>query len=335
MEWQQIFDEYQIRPNYVEQISDKVYKLITNTQNYCLKFSALTKDQLGHWYAVYRYISESHVLGFVPLILTKENSPYYLIDDQVIMVSPWIESYRGDRPSDEWIASFHGLGKLHGSTLQNIEVNYSQDQLTEISQYFENDRKRKKEELLQYIRYFESKRFMAPFELQACMHYRDLEWTMQMMDKWQYIYMDLLKDNQSRKVVLCHGNMKPSHYTLLNDNAYFLNWEYARMDFPSRDLSAYLNSLFTYHDCDMKKINEGLSIYFQYIRFHDIDKCELIFELLDPDPYLSLLTEYVNSTESDEIRRSIQLEKKYRQLLFSNQLEQLLYPQLEVNKEEV
>ncbi|MFC4403958.1 phosphotransferase [Gracilibacillus xinjiangensis] len=334
MEWQQIFDAYNIQPNYIEQISDRVYKLIANHQNYCLKFSALTEDQLGHWNAVYHYIYERHVYGFVPVILTKDNSPYYMLEGQVILLTPWVEGYRSDRLTDEWIASFHGLGKLHGTTIQHIEINHSTDQLTGIGPYDDKDIKRKKEELLHYIRYFESKRYMSPFELQACMHYRDLEWILQVKERWQYIYLDLLKEKQNRKVVLCHGNLTPSHYVLIDDTTYFLNWEYARMDIPARDVATYLKSLFTNHDCDMKKAFDGLLIYFQYVSFHDDDKCELIFDLLDLDPYFTLLSDYVNSPQIGEIRKSAQLERLYRQLLFSNQLEQLLYPTLQVNQKE-
>ncbi|KAB8134719.1 phosphotransferase [Gracilibacillus oryzae] len=334
MEWKDIFDTYRIQPNYIEQVSEKVYKLNTNSQNYCLKFTSLTEDQIGYWNAVYRYITERQVYGFVPVILTKDNHPLYLMDSHVMVMSPWVDNFRHDRPADEWINFFHGLGKLHGSTLDHTPVSYTENQISEIQQFFRNDKTRKKEELLQYIRYFESKRYMSPFELQACMHYRDLEWMMEVTEKWQSVYLELLKEKQSRKAVLCHGNLAPSHYTLLQDNIYFFNWEYARIDSPSSDLVVYLNNLFTYHDCDMNKVSDGLSIYFQYVRFQDDDICELMFDLFNLESYFSLLNEHVSNSSKEEIRQSIQLEKRYRQLVFANQLEQTLYAKLQMNQQE-
>ncbi|MFC4388340.1 hypothetical protein ACFOZ1_11065 [Gracilibacillus marinus] len=328
MQWEKVWEAYNINPIQIDKITDRVYKITTNTTIYGLKISKLTIDHIGHWHAVYNYICTHQIYGFVPLILTKDKEPYYILNQTVLFVHPWVESNRTEHIIDESASFFHAIGKLHGSTTQYVDNNEN------TFNYQSFDRKQKKEELLEYIKFFEAKRFMSPFELQACMHYRDIEWIIEQFEKWNDVYKGLSQETSQRKIVLCHNNLNPSHYVMLDDHLYFFNWEYARIATPIHDICFYLKHAFRYHDCDMKKIVEGLTIYQQYIQLDDREKCELQLQLLNIDSYIYLLENYVHQSMRLEIQMSKGLEQAFRQLLFANQLQTYMFPRLQVNQEE-
>lgn len=328
MSWEKVWEAYNINPIQIDKVTERLYKITTNTSMYSLKISNITIDQIGHWQAVYNYITTHQIYGFVPLILTKDKEPYYLLNQAVIFIHPWVEGNRAEYMIDESASLFHAIGKLHGSTIQYVDNNEN----AYISQPF--NQKQKKEELLEYIKFFEAKRFMSPFELQACMHYRDMEWIIDQLEKWNDVYTELSEQTSQQKIVLCHNNLNPSHYVMMDDYLYFLNWEYAKIDTPMRDVSFYLQHVFRYHDCDMKKIVEGLTIYQQYIQLEDREQCELHLHLLNIDSYIYLLKDYVNQPIKLEIQMSKELEQAYRKLLFANQLQTYMFPRLQVNKEE-
>ncbi|WP_277678279.1 phosphotransferase [Gracilibacillus dipsosauri] len=322
---QPVLDAYQIKPTKVEKVTDRVFKIHTNYRIYALKHTSLSDQQLGHWQAVHHFLDQRKVLGFLPVFFTVAGDPFVTNQQSIFYLMPWVESFPHERPTDEWTSFFHALGKLHASTLQLIELDQQKQNQAEYQAYFHSEMKRNSDELLQYIRLFEAKRFMSPVELQACMYYRDMEWVLEETEKWQQVYLDALEKSDKTSIVLCHGNLDPTHYIMTNNQTYFLNWEHAQMASPVHDLISFLLFNFQYHDCQINKLKEGLRIYFQYIPFGDLEKSQLALQLLSMEKYMHCLKAHNTPNKQTVIYESIRFEKEYRKLLFSIQLSEDLF----------
>ncbi|GAE92644.1 CotS-related protein [Gracilibacillus boraciitolerans JCM 21714] len=333
MEWSDILTAYQIQSEEIEQITERVYKIKSNSRQFALKKSNLVTDDLGRWLAIYQYIQHKQIFGFVPVYQTKDRQPFYQQQTDIYYLMPWVERRYSEQPIDEYGSVVHAMGSLHASTMAQHEIASLRQNKSTLEQQFYQEIVSYREQMITSIRYFEAKRFMSPIELQICMYYRDMEEIFNNIEKWQEIYLEELENNDQMKYTLCHGNIKPSHYVLTPASTYFLNWEYAVMASPTFDLVRYYHYLFQFHDCDMDKVKESFSIYCQYINLTDYEKALLVLQILSPSNWLQTVLKCTQPTASNNnVRNSIEIEKQYRKLLFSFELQEYIFETLKREK---
>ncbi|WP_018931417.1 phosphotransferase [Gracilibacillus lacisalsi] len=329
MEWSQIIEAYQLQPEEIEQVTERVFKIKANSQQYALKKSRLYPDDLGRWQAIQQYIQQKQILGFVPIYYAKNNQPFVRDQDQIYYLMPWVEQDYTDQPIDEYASVIHAIGRLHAATMDYHQIAPLKQNKDGMDQQFQQELSSYRDQMLKYVRYFEAKRFMSPYELQICMYYRDIEQTFNQLERWQEIYLDVMEETNEMKYTLCHGNIRPSHYVITQANTYFLNWEDALMTSPTYDLANYYQYLFQFHDCDMGKVTDSFSIYCRYIDLSDYEKSLLALQLLSPVNWFhEVFTSVQSSRNKNNVNCSIKIEQEYRKLLFGLQLQDFIYKTL-------
>ncbi|MGP4041693.1 phosphotransferase [Gracilibacillus sp. D59] len=329
MDWSKIIDGFQLQPEEIEQVTERVFKIKANSQQYALKKSRLNPDDLGRWQAIQQFIQQKQILGFVPIHYAKNKQPFVQDQKHIYYLMPWVEKEYMDQPVDEYATTMHAIGRLHAATMDYHQIAPLKQNKTTIAQQFQQELATYRDQMLKYVRYFEAKRFMSPYELQVCMYYRDIEQTFNQLERWQEIYLDVMEETEKMKYSLCHGNIQPSHYVNTQTNTYFLNWEDAFMTSPTYDLVKYYQYLFQFHDCDMGKITDSFSIYCRYIDLSDYEKSLLVLQLLSPSNWIQeVLTSMQASRNKNNVTCSIRIEREYRKLLFAFQLQEFIYETL-------
>ncbi|GAB2560709.1 phosphotransferase [Gracilibacillus alcaliphilus] len=328
MNWTEIMTAFQLQPQEIEQVTDKVYKIRANDQHYALKCMIYQEENCGKWLAIQQYLEQNRIYAFAPIIYTKDSQPVYTDQQMVYYVMPWIERANQDQPVDEYVTVMHAIGQLHGATMQDHPVQNLKDRQSVMEDQFQGELTQYREQMLQTVRQVEAKRFMSPVDLQLCMYYRDMEQIFDKLELWQSEYLTQLETTDHMKYCLCHGNLQPSHYVLANSYTYLLNWESAYMTSPTYDLAVYFRYLFQYHDCDVTKLKETFSIYCQYVPLTDFEKSLLAMQLLSPVPLFDSLTAQSNP-QRDILTVSMDMERAYRTLLFSYEMQEYMYRQLD------
>ncbi|WP_163537915.1 phosphotransferase [Gracilibacillus sp. YIM 98692] len=335
MDWKQLAKAYEIEPIEIYQVTNRVYKIQTRSQNYALKHSHLTKESIGRWLALYQYIQQQQIYGFVPVYLTNQQMPFYAEDENIYYLMPWVENHALDRPSHEYASLFHSLGKLHAATIHKHDLSSIKNSQESYQEYYRNQTQIFREQLLQYVRYFEAKRFMSPFELQVCMTYRDIDFLLYQLDHWQEIHFETLGETADMNYSLCHGNLKLTHFVSTYDQTYLLNWEYAHFAPAIHDLVLYFSHIGSFHDIDLPKVTEAFDVYGRYLPISDFEKSLLVMELLSPDSWLQCIHSYMDvEVTTPQIDSVIMLEREYRKLMFHYQLQEHIASTLTRKNEE-
>ncbi|MDX8046578.1 phosphotransferase [Gracilibacillus sp. S3-1-1] len=335
MNWTAILTAYQLQTEEIEQVTDRVYKIKSNSQSFALKKSRLTRDDLGRWQAIQQYLQEKQILGFVPVYLTKMNHSFVESDSDFYYLMPWIEEQYLDQPVDEYATVVHAIGRLHAATMDYHDLQSVKQNKAVTEQQFQRELSLHREQMLRFVRYFEAKRFMSPTELQICMYYRDMEQVFNQLERWQDVYLDVLDDTDKMKYTLCHGNIRPSHYVATGTHTFFLNWEDAFMTSPTYDLAHYYQYLCQFHDCDFLKMTESFSIYCRYIDLSDYEKALLALQLLSPVKWLELISATTHPRRnSSNLQQSIQIEQEYRKLLLALDFQEYIYQTLQLSQTE-
>ncbi|SHN08131.1 phosphotransferase [Gracilibacillus kekensis] len=325
MEWSKILTAFQIQPEEMEQITERLFKIRANSQQFALKKSRLHPEDIGRWLAIYQLIEQKQVHGFIPLFLTNNKQPFYQEQSDIYYLMPWVERSYTEQPVDEFATVIHAMGHLHASTMANHQITSLKQNKSTLEQQFQQELTSYRDQMLTYVRYFEAKRFMSPSELQICMYYRDFEQIFTQIERWQEIYLAELEETEQMKYTLCHGNLKNSHYIITTTNTYLLNWESAVMTSPTFDLVTYYQHLFQFHDCDLDKIKESFSIYCRYIDLTDYEKSLLVLQMLSPANWIQSVKKCAQpARRKNIIKDSIEIEKQYRKLLFSFELQEFI-----------
>ncbi|ENH97938.1 hypothetical protein J416_02751 [Gracilibacillus halophilus YIM-C55.5] len=323
---------YPIQPIDQFTITDRITQVRTKDQLYALRKARLSISDVGRWEALCQFVQQQYIYGYIPVYQTHQQTFYVVEHDTVYYLMPWIETNipEQDQPIHEYADIFHSLGKLHASTWQKQNLNRSQLQnLDHNSSFIQTIR----EQLLSMIRFFEAKRFMSPLELQACMYYRDIETVINEVEHWQNFYQEALQQTDYVHYCLCHGHVKPSHHLHGRNHQFFINYEFSQFASPISDLAQYFSHVFTYHDTDLEKLQEGFMIYQQYLPINDVEKTLLIIQLLSPLNYLQQLHDYVQQSETPLVQQVIQLEQEYRRLMFALEWQELMQGSLSLQEE--
>ncbi|WP_130860093.1 phosphotransferase [Gracilibacillus phocaeensis] len=329
MNWNEILDSFQLQPEEIEQVTEKVYKIKANQQYYALKRTPYQEDVFGKWLAIQQYLDQQQIFAFAPIFQSKQKQPFIYDQQAIYYLMPWLERSTQEQPIDEYETVMHTIGRLHGTTMQSHPTQSLKDNKDTITAQFQQELLQYREQSLGYLRQIEAKRFMAPAELQFCMYYRDLLQIYDTLEEWQNYYVTELEKTEQMKYCLCHGNLQPSHYVVANPYTYLLNWEYAYMSSPTYDLTVYYQYLFQFHDCDMNKLKQAFLVYCQYVPLTNFEKSLFVLQILSPARLLHMATEQ-NNNRLDSLSYSMELERIYRTLLFGFEMQASVYQQLQV-----
>src|SRR5690625_7122720 len=108
-----VIGSYGIASQQIIQVTESVYKVVTNQQNYALKKSELTSETRRAWENVYHEAQAKQLTGISPLYLTKTGSLYQEENDVIYYLSPWLT---GEQETIE--QNYRTIGQLHAKTKQ-------------------------------------------------------------------------------------------------------------------------------------------------------------------------------------------------------------------------
>ena len=304
---------YQIIPQSITKVTDHVYKIYDGHHYYALKKSVLTSDTVRGWEFVYHQAHHLYLPDVLPVLMPKSRKLYVEYAGHIYYLSPWIEQreYR-------LTALFHAIGYIHAKTKRSYRLDQEKDLVRMFTQYKEHCQQHE-QKWLAYIDLFEQKRYMSPFDLQVCTHFREISVVFQVLYERIDAFLDLMKEEEKWSYSLCHGNLRCSHF-LYDQKGYLINWEHARFEHPIVDLSRFFKQEIIESQLSPDSMIEAFSVYMEENKLQLSELYLLIIYLLDPAHYMRQVQSYVDRPKYDSmINQVIPLEPILRQLQFGLQ----------------
>ncbi|GAA0601378.1 spore coat protein YsxE [Virgibacillus siamensis] len=304
---------YNVYPDDFTKVTDRLYQVGTGRQKYALKQSGMNKQALSVWKDTYRLASKYNIESILPVYLTKHSAPYTIQNDDICYLSPWIPNKLKDDMEVIRIMA-ECIAEVHAKTKKAYRV-----ETAPIIKTFSNYRRQcsaMHQDLLNYVEMFEQNRFMSPFELQVCTHYRLLNDGFQELDWKIEQFCSELDDTSEWSYSLCHGNLNESH-TLHGDRPYLINWENAFYDNATTDLNQFFSHHVRYDYYSPEKLMDCFSVYNSGNPLKQQEMHLLAISALNPQHYIKTIADYHDrSSEDTMVHQTKQLENSFRQIKF-------------------
>lgn len=302
-----IIDNYEIKPQYLEEISS-VLKIYSGQQTFSLKKT--TKARFSKALQSIETLHQKSYRKFVPfyrtvngqLMVEHENFVYYLM--------PWIpvEHYVGVSFQDVMTEA----ARLHLHTIKYKKV--SENQFLSMYHQVKTEWEKRQHDFRTFLEVCESKLYMSPYELFYCLHYHEISrlegLAIEQLDKW-YSLMEAERDIRE---ALCHGYLSPDHLLKATDRSYFINFERSFFGSPVYDLAAFFLAAF-YENLNYTQEAIGwLQEYEQQLRFFDKERVFLKFHLLQANSVHRSIRAYVSNHQIEEIEHVKRLQRAIQQM---------------------
>lgn len=296
-----------------EQITNKLYRLDDGYRIYALKKSSLTRKTISMWEHVYQQAHSSELTEILPVYLTKQSTLFKEHNQKLYYLSPWNDE---KHPTIE--VFYRSIGRIHKETKQKQPIIDDGEIIRQFQQYqrYAQDAQTK---LLSYIEAFEKQRYMSPFELQVCTHYRDIELVLKKMDERIEQFLEEIKQSEWNHS-LCHGHLAFSH-VFGETNVKIINWERAYIENAVLDLVVFFKNETVMYDAPIDSFIQSIPSYMEENKLTDGEFFLLLIHLLDPTSYFTIIQHYTSKTsERTMIQHVKHLEHAYRRLIFGLQL---------------
>jgi len=312
---QKVLTAYNIYPLHVEKITDNVHKINDGNRDYALKRSRFTSErEIRLWTHVYEQAHHQNLVSVLPVYLTKAGKMHTIQNQNVYYLTPWLEAAATQNEKRTIEQFYRVIGNIHMKTKQVHTVS-STDFLPGFKEYMSYCDEIQ-EELLGFVEKFEKNRYMSPFELSVCTHYRDLNFALKEMKR----RIDLLLDIEEKTIPwnssLCHFDLQSEHI-LQTRQLHLINWEKASYDNAFMDLAAFFKN-------ESKKFNaptnDMIDLFNIYMHENELTKQELYIlsiYLLDVTPYITSIQQYNNRKSGGSIvNQTKMIQYTYRQIMF-------------------
>lgn len=311
-EVEKVVSSYGIRAVNISKITDRVHKIDDGQNQYALKKSTLTHQNIATWERVFHVAHEQQITSILSLFLTKENTLQAIFNQEYYYLTPWIN---GQHSTIEQL--YRTIGKMHKQTQKSQKIDHKQmvDQFQQYESYCKEAQKR----LLSYVKKFESHVYMSPLELQVCTHYRDIELVLIKISEQIKKFVDEQNETLQWNYSLCHGNLKLSH-SLEAHQSYILNWEQAGDQHSITDIVKLLKNELIDHDAPAETWIDSFKVYMEENKLYKHELSLLMIHLLDPTSYMVIIQQYTDQKSNQPIIYQMkELQIIYRQLLFALQ----------------
>ncbi|GAB3797168.1 hypothetical protein [Virgibacillus kimchii] len=312
---QKVLAAYNIYPLHIEQITENVYKVSDGNRDYALKRSILNNEHEARiWKHVYEQAYHQNLNSVLPVYLTAKGELYAIQNQHIYYLSPWLEEAVVQKDKKTIEQFYRTIAYIHARTrqVQTAETSEFLPGFREYRSYCDHVQ----QSLLGFVEQFEKNRFMSPFELSVCTHFRDVEYSLMEMKRRIEQLMEIEEDTIPWSISLCHCNLEFSHM-LKTRQLHLINWENVRYDNPTRDLvSFYKNEMKNYY----APTDEAIDLFKNYMNENELTKIELYIltiHLLDPTPYLTIVQNYTERKSGESMMHQTKiLQQTYRQILF-------------------
>ncbi|SDQ46002.1 hypothetical protein [Virgibacillus salinus] len=308
-----IAEKYGIHPYKIEQISKRLFRISDGKHYYALKQSNLTESNLEVWEYVYHQAYTQNIQSILPVYLTKQSKLYEVNNQSFYYLTPWLSSYKLDH--QQLIKNlYNAIGEIHVKTkrTQFIQTDTLISKFTDYQKYVAELYKRE----LYFVELFEKYKFMSPFELLVCTHFRIMDNVLTVLNNCIDLFISQMQNDKEWNYSLCHGNLNLEHILHHNDT-YILNWEKANYDNAIVDLSILLKQLVRNYDQSSSQLTDSFSAYTNNNILKKSELYLLAIYLLNPYPYIKKIQDYIDNPSNDTMINQVkELQYTSRQLSF-------------------
>lgn len=312
---QKVLAAYHIYPLHIEKITDNVYKVSDGNRDYALKRSGLNNErEIQLWRHTYEQAYNQNLLTILPVYLTKDGELYAIHNQHVYYLTPWLEG-AGVQKDKSTIEQFYRvLGNIHAKTRQ-VQTITTTDFLPGFQEYASYCHQAQ-ESLLGFVERFEKNRYMSPFELSVCTHYRDIDYSLKEINRRIQQFMDIGEETVPWTLNLCHADLQFNHM-LKTRQLHIINWEKVRYDNAAMDLAAFFRNEMKHFDAPSEDMIDLFKVYMNENELTKIELNLLAIYLLDPVPYIKKLQNYTERRSAESmVNQTKMLQQTYRQLRF-------------------
>lgn len=319
-----VLNAYAIYTLNIEYVTDRLIRVSDGQGDYALKSSLLSKESVSNWENVYHLAFSKQVSPVLPVYLTKNGNLYVEMDQTIFYLTPWIETEQTKSSSQVIDQFYKSIGTVHAKTKQSQSI--STENLTSDFNTYKRFCELTQRDLLKFVEQFEQNRYMSPFELLVCTHYRDMEFALKEINR----RIDQFSEEQEQEITwsysLCHGNLNFSH----TRNSHLINWENSFFDNAVVDLALFFKQEVSFYDQPINLFMEQFSTYYNENKLSQNELYLLTIHLLNPSDYVKLIQQYVSNRSKDSmVNQVIKLQHGYRQVLFGLQWSQYVEKEYE------
>ncbi|MBU9710988.1 spore coat protein YsxE [Evansella tamaricis] len=302
--------QYDLYPERIETVG-KIKKIHTANGQYALKETQMTEEE-GEWFVhVMKRLERINYHFVIPIIPNKYGDHLIRYGKQTYYLMPWYEDHTEFRyPVEQEEVMVEEIAKLHDLTERTQE--YSEEVLEDS---FETLKKRwalRRIEMERYVDQIEGNEYYSPFELTLLTHFQRTLFMANEAEKHLTSWYEGAKEKKSFRSVLCHG--KPSRKHVCFDKygtAYFINFEKAVLDTPSRDLALLFRHYFQSRPWDEHEGRHWLQLYEKQFTLSDEERHLFISYLAFPESIYQTVDTYMKKRDKlTEFQAVTQLERK-------------------------
>ncbi|WP_085991775.1 hypothetical protein [Oceanobacillus senegalensis] len=307
-----VLQAYGVRAEKVEEITPRLYKVFGQQQVFALKRSSLVETTKRNWENALRLADSMNLSFITPVFLTKDGQLYYEYNKSIYYMCPWIEE-NGRKDQESWIVNFYEtIAEIHRKTRKVQRIPF--DNISKSFITFRSYCSDLRQHLLTFVQQFEKNRYMSPFELLVCTQYRDIDFTLNEVEKRVTSFLHEMDDNNVEwSYTLCHGNLNTRHVK----NGYFINWEKTNLNNPVLDLVTFFKEEIGSYNPNNRQY---IDLFSTYMKINELTLPELhlfLIYLLSPGEYIQTISEYVNADRNKSMVQFIEkLQHEYRKVLF-------------------
>lgn len=312
MDHQTLYDilkQYELHPNHIETVTEKVFKIYTTKGTYALK-RIQKKDQTNLINGLSQLVQSSYK-SYIPIYSTYDHQWFVNGTKESYYLMPWIQHEKRQDLEDLPLQFIHEIAQLHNRTKK--EWNIDEKDFENYYEMVKSKWQKEEKELEAFIERCEKKWYMSPFELQAVTYYTEMRNAIYFAkEKWTEWYENM-KEQPVARIVLVHGNASTSHL-LIDERGerYLTNFERSHFASPIKDLIAFYNQLLTSQPFQCEKCVEWLKVYDQNFSLTKAEKNMLQSYLAYPTPMMKLIQQYERKQkEKIELMYCRKLLKRY------------------------
>lgn len=311
-----ILSAYNLYPASIERVSEKVYKVSTTRNQFALKQTSMTQEEIQNWHYLYELAYEQQHYFILPVYVTRNQTLFVEYQDLYFYLSPWIEK----KEKRDFQSLLKDISKLHSKTLSEREIDRSvfKGRIEEYKGHCHLYEKK----LMSFVETFEQSHYMSPLELQVCTHFHQLSLALHLFKENCNYFLEEASEEDFKKwqVSYCHGQLSTEHYLIGPNQAYFINWERSSYNYPLFDLAHLFIEEMKRNPTAAEELRKGFDLYTEAVPLKRHEWHLLNIYLLNPSRYIQTLETTISNKDEAMLEKTKRLEKQFRPIVFGIEL---------------
>ncbi|PMC37144.1 spore coat protein YsxE [Bacillus sp. UMB0899] len=303
--------DYNLYPEYTEDLSKKAIKVYTDTGPFVLK--KLTKGFNPYFVDSLRMLKDHKYSQHVPLVSNSQQQLLSYYNGEYYYLMPWLSNEQEEERDARHQYLFKEVANLHKKTEKKLDIN-EQD----VKSHYDVMIKRWDETKAMYeafVEQCEQKIYLSPFELQAVTYYtevsRAIDFSKRKLEEWS----NLMDEKKTTRVVLNHGKISARHFLYDDDgNGYLTNFERSKYASPIDDFLLFMNRTANTYPIQSDDCINWFYTYQKAYPYNSEEMSLFLSYLAYPDRLCQLIKNYnKNNKQHSELDRNRHLVKAYWQ----------------------